>query len=634
MRTPRASLWSLALVPVLALCAASRSVGAQSETITIEPLGRQDVGGTVVAMRFSQRGDSVVVATANGRVRMLDARGAGSGRELLKDGGKLSALARSRDDAKVAAGTERGEVRILDVNGGAPLLAKVGDGVTSLAFSPTGNVIAAGQGNGEITLVAAATGDVMGKLRGRHKKAVVSVFMLRDGETLVSVGADRDIVYWDLKKLEVLRAVKEADATIMSASATPSGDLLFVGTEEVQPPAFNNGAPYYKDGLRVYDMASAAPQKQLDLQSQAPAAMAPAPDCRHLAIALRDRRGSAVGLFDIERGTRVYDAPTKGRAMAVAFAPDGKTIAVGTEEGNVQFLAVRGVLPQPRCVADLRGVKFAITSAREPLVRPSRRVNYAVMGMADRGVGPDIANALADQLLTRLARNPGVRLLERKRLDVIVKEQNLVKSGRIDPTTAVQLGRLFSVHKAILGSAARLGGTVTITVQQVDVATGAIDGTREVQCNACEDDDLGRAVSELATTLVAEPAPGAMAWPDPPYVTIEAPRDGAEVDGSRLTVRGSAEYARTLATLELTVNGVKVESLKLLDPPTGKALMLGTDTRAAAFAQDITLTEGTNVIVVHAVGADGNDAQRIITVHRKGAAAAPKAPAAPRKKPL
>ncbi len=625
-------MWRARLVIVAAWASAwPVAARAQSETVTIEPVGRQDVGGTVVAMRFNQRGDSVLVATANGRVRVLDAKGAGAGRELMKDGGSVSALARSRDDARAALGTERGEVKVLELNGGATRVAKVGDKVTSLVFSPSGNVIAAGLQNGEVALVAAGTGDVMGRLRGRHKKAVLYVFMLRDGETLVSVGADRDIVYWDIKKLEVLRAVKEADPTIMSAFATPSGDLLFVGTEEVQPPAFGKGQPFYKDALRVYDMASAAPQKQLDLQGQAPAAIAPAPDCRHLAVALRDKRGSTVGLFDVERGTRVYDAPTKGRAMAVAFSQDGRTIAVGTEEGNVQFLAVRGVQPTPRCVADLRGVKFAITGPREPLVQPSKRVNFAVIGMTDRGVGSDVANALADQLLTRLARNPGVRLLERRRLDVIMQEQNLVKSGRMDPTTAVQLGRLFSVHKMVIGSAARLGGTVTITVQLVDVATGAVDGTREVQCNACEDDDLGRAMGELATTLVSEPAPGAMAWPDPPYVTVEAPRDGAEVEGARVTIRGSAEYAKALATLELTVNGVKVDALKLLDPPTGRALTMGAETRAAAFVQDVALADGTNVIVVRAVGADGNDAQRILTVHRK-AGATKKAPT-PRQKP-
>ncbi len=625
-------------VLVAVVAAAAPSVArAQSETITIEPLGRQDVGGPVAALRFSQRGDSVVVATTRGRVLVLDAKGAGAGRDLLKDGGNFTALARSRDDARVALGTGRGEVKLLDIAGGAARVTKVGEKVTSLVFSPSGNVIAAGLENGEIALVATATGDVMGRLRGRHKQAVLNVAYLRDGETLVSVGTDRDIVYWDVKKLDALRAVKEADATIMSAFATPSGDLLFVGTEEVQPPAFGKGQPYYKDGLRVYDMASAAPQKQIDLQSQAPAALAPAPDCRHLAIVLRDKRGSVVGLFDVERGTRVYEAPTKGRALAVAFSQDGRAIAVGAEEGHVQFLAVSGVRPTPRCVADLRGVKFAITGPRDPLVQPSKRVNFAIMGMADRGVGPEIANALADQLLTRLARNPGVRLLERKRLDVIMQEQHLAKSGRIDPTTAVQLGRLFSVHKAILGSAARLGGTVTITVQLVDVATGAIDGTREVQCNACEDDDLGRAMGELATTLVAEPAPGAMAWPDPPYVTIEAPRDGAEVDGARLTVRGSAEYVKALATVELTVNGVKVDALKLLDPPTGAPLTLKPDTRAAAFAQDVALVDGTNVIVVRTVGADGNDAQRIITVHRKAGArpaSKPAKPAKAAKKPL
>ena len=605
----------LALVPL--------ALRAQSETVSIEPLGRQKLEGSVVALSFSARGDSVAVATSNGRVRLLDAKGAGPGRELLASAGRLSVMARSRDDARIAVGTERGEVQVTDVAGSAKSAAKLSDAVTAIGFSPSGNVVAAGLKNGEVVLLAAATGDLVGRLRGAHRKAVVRLAYLRDGETLVSVGADRDIVYWDVKRLAQLRAVKEAEPVIMSASFTPSGDLLFVGTEDVQPPAFGNGMPVYKNIFRVYDMAGAAPQKELDLQGQSPAAMAAGPDCRVVAVALRDRRGSSVALVDVERGVRLYDAPTAGRAQTLAFAPDGRTIAVGTEDGTVHFLAVRGVQPRPRCSADLRGIKFAITGPREPLVRPSRRVNVAIMGIADNGVGRDVANGIADLLLTRLARNPGVRLVERRRLDLVLRELDLKASGRVDAATAVQAGRLFSAHKAITGGAARLGTTVTITVQLVDLASGAVDGTREVQCNACEDEDLTRAISELAETLVAEPAPGAMAWPDPPYVRLELPRDGADVATATMVVRGDVEYARALKSVEILVNGVLQPALKLLDPPTGKALALGDSVRSVGFALEVALVEGLNVIVVRATGTDGNDALRIVSVHRTSAATKP-----------
>ena len=75
--------------------------------------------------------------------------------------------------------------------------------------------------------------------------------------------------------------------------------------------------------------------------------------------------------------------------------------------------------------------------------------------------------------------------------------------------------------------------------------------------------------------------------------------------------------------------------LTLLDPPTGKPLALGGGVKSAAFAADVALVEGTNVIVVRAAGADGNDAQRILTVHRVSApvVTAPAKPAAPKAKP-
>lgn len=627
-----------AFVRALALALlAARGAAAQVETVAIEPAGRQKLEGVITGLAFTARGDSVAVTTDAGRVRLFDARGQGAGRDLIPAAARASAIVRSRDDARVVVGTERGEVIIADAAGGAPRVVRVGEPVTALALSASGLTVAVGLRNGEVALVAAATGEVTARLRGGHKKAVVHAGFLREGEALLTVGADRDIVYWDVKKTTQLRGVREPEPTITSAAATPSGDLLFVGTEFFQPPAFGQGQPSYKNTLAIYDVASAAPQKQLDLEGQHPAAIAGAPDCRHVAIALRDKRGSHVGLYDVERGMKVYDAPSAGRAMAVAFAPDGRTIAVGAEDGTVTFLAVRGVLPRPRCGADLRGVKFAITGPRTPLVQPSRRTTLALLAIADNGIGKDQAAAIGDLLLTRLARNPGVRLVERRKLDVILAEQQLAASGRVDPAQAVQLGRLFNMQKALTGSAARLGTTVTISVQLVDVETGQVQGTREVQCNACEDEDLTRAVSELAEVLVAEPAPGALPAGDPPYIQVESPRDGAEAAGATVTVRATIEHqAGDLRTVEVRANGEPVPGVRFLDPPTGKPVELGRGVRSVIVVAEAPLGPGTSVLVVRAVGADGTDAQRVLTARRSAAspkAAPPPARTTPRPKP-
>ena len=614
------------VAPLLALLLATSSLAAQTENVSVEPLGRSRVDGGVVAISFGSRGDSVAVATSSGRVRLLDAKGSGDGRELIGSGAKLTALARSRDDARLAAGNERGEVQIVDLSGGATRTAKIGEAVTSLVFSPSGNVVAAGAKDGHVALIAAATGDVMGRMRGGHRKAVVHVGYLRDGATIVSVGEDRDIVYWDVKRMDRLRGVQEPEPLILSAAATPSGDLLFVGTEEFQRPGMGQSQPTYRDAVRVYDVASGAPQKSFDLQGQAPVAMSGAPDCRHVGIAMRDRRGSTLAIYDVERGTRVYDTPTPGKATAVAFSPDGRSLAVGADDGSVQFMAVRGVMPRPRCVADLKGTKFAVTGLRTPLVRASRRLRFAVLDLDDNGVGPEVARAIADQLSTRLGLNPGVRLVERRRIAAIMKEQNFQQTGRTDAQGAVQLARIFNVQKVLLGAVAKLGTTMTITVQMVDVETAAIDGSREVQCRACALEDLTEAMSELAQTVVSEPDQSVLNYPEPPGLRLDYPRDNIEVRSGTIVVRGTVEYSRPLEGLELIVNGRAVDASRLLDVRAGKLTKLGDGVQSFSFVQEVALTEPMNVIAVRAVGADGNDEQRIVTVRHVSAVAVAAAP--------
>ncbi|MBI2796916.1 MAG: hypothetical protein HYX65_09450 [Gemmatimonadetes bacterium] len=609
-------------VPALALAWAlvpARAV-AQTENVSVEPLGRPKMDAGVVALSYSSRGDSVAVALANGKVRLLDASGSAGGRDLLGGGARLTALARSRDDARLAAGNERGDVQVVDLATGAVRSARIGEPVTSLAFSPSGNVVAAGARDGHVALIAAASGDVMGRMRAGHRKAVVHVAYLRDGETVVSVGEDRDIVYWDVKRMERLRQLQEPEPLIMSATGTPSGDLLFVGTEEFQRPGMGQSQPTYRDGVRVYDVSTGAPQKSFDLMGQAPIAMAGAPDCRHVGIAMRDRRGSTLGIFDVERGTRVYDTPTPGKAQAIAFSPDGRGIAVGADDGTVQMMAVRGVLPRPRCVADLKGTKFALTGLRTPLVRASRRLRFAVLDLDDNGVGPDVARAIADQLSTRLGLNPGVRLVERRRIAAIMKEQNFQQTGRTDAQGAVQLARIFNVQKVLMGAVAKLGTTMTITVQMVDVETAAIDGSREVQCRACALEDLTEAMSELAQTVVSEPDQSVLNYPEPPGLRLDYPRDNVEVRTNSIVVRGAVEYSRPLEGLELIVNGRAVDASRLVDVRAGKLTRLGGDVQTFAFVQEVTLTEPVNVIAVRALGADGNDEQRIVTVRWSGTA--------------
>ena len=74
----------------------------------------------------------------------------------------------------------------------------------------------------------------------------------------------------------------------------------------------------------------------------------------------------------------------------------------------------------------------------------------------DRG-----AAAMQDVFVTELFKSGKFRVIDRERLDAIMREKNLVLSGDIDPSTAIELGKLLGVEYFLTGSVTEYGETDT-----------------------------------------------------------------------------------------------------------------------------------------------------------------------------
>ena len=116
----------------------------------------------------------------------------------------------------------------------------------------------------------------------------------------------------------------------------------------------------------------------------------------------------------------------------------------------------------------------------------------------------DLGKQVTDLLVDELVNDGTFRVIERKRLDVLMNEQNFSNSERADPSAAalVKLGKALGVKYLIVGSVTRFGlenssrsfggsigisvlrignvnrtegkGTVAITARIIDVETGEI----------------------------------------------------------------------------------------------------------------------------------------------------------------
>ena len=83
--------------------------------------------------------------------------------------------------------------------------------------------------------------------------------------------------------------------------------------------------------------------------------------------------------------------------------------------------------------------------------------------------------AMADLLITDLARSRALQLVERARLGEILTELQLAGTGRVDSATAPRVGKLIQARRLILGTVDTLpNGEFRLSVRVADVETGAI----------------------------------------------------------------------------------------------------------------------------------------------------------------
>jgi hypothetical protein len=78
---------------------------------------------------------------------------------------------------------------------------------------------------------------------------------------------------------------------------------------------------------------------------------------------------------------------------------------------------------------------------------------------------------VAERLTTLLSQHPQCRLIERRRLDMVLSELKFSMSELVDPTKARKLGAMLGVQGLVVGSVSDLGGTVDVDARIIDIQT-------------------------------------------------------------------------------------------------------------------------------------------------------------------
>ena len=92
-----------------------------------------------------------------------------------------------------------------------------------------------------------------------------------------------------------------------------------------------------------------------------------------------------------------------------------------------------------------------------------------------------LKKGLADMLISDLSNVRMLNIVERDKLESIIKEQKLSHSSEFDPTTAAKIGKLLGAKQIVVGSYFEMFGSLRIDARFINVETGTISKAEGVE---------------------------------------------------------------------------------------------------------------------------------------------------------
>ncbi|WP_055419486.1 hypothetical protein [Streptomyces pactum] len=343
-------------------------------------------GGPVGAVAYSPDGALLAAAGHDGGIRLWDVRDRErprpEGRPLVSHAGEsVVAVAFAPDGGTLATAGDDGTVRLWDVSGpagpqplGEPARADARS-VRDVAFAPDGRTLATAGHTGTVRLWRLDGTDgpaPLGEPRHAHEEAVWSVAFSPDGDTLATAGYDETVRLWEASGPGAPRPLGDPltahSAAVWGVEFGPDGHTLATAGQDDVVILWNVANPEYPQQIGepltghtegLWDVAFAPdgrtlattgadrgvrvwhlPENVLTDFTNPLTSVAYGPNGRLLAAASTD--DALVRLWDVRRPGHPRRLPRdltghEAPVLAVAFAPDGRTVAAGAEDGTVRL---------------------------------------------------------------------------------------------------------------------------------------------------------------------------------------------------------------------------------------------------------------------------------------------------------
>ncbi len=471
------------------------------------------VGGRITALAASPTGKSALYGTSEGSLVLVDLA-TGEAAVLFNTGGReITAVAAGPDNLFAAIAAKGSYIWLVDIEQRAPRgeLKDMKGRVGVLAFSADGMYLAAGGEKKEIVVWEIPSGRVRSKLKGHDGEVLALAFGEAD-RSVISAGRDKKMIVWDAATAKPLRKY-DLEASTMDGSgievtsAAVSSDRLYLAAA-IEEHILKKGGQgmLFEYHLAFFDVSKGVLLKILEDNRRKIEHVALYPGNCFAAFDNSTLQERSIALRNIESGSVDLAYPVESECALLEFSPDGAWMAGAAEpfgdDGQAKLLLwkVDYQVPASGCFAG----RIRLTSSAEPILKKGAPRIAAVMPFAAGAGDEDMGRAAGNFMESRLSSSASLTLIERARVADIVKELELQKSGLVDESSAVKVGKLLGAALVITGNIDRAGSDLVVSARVIDVETGEILGTRQVHCGQCGADDIFDAIDTLSRTIVGE----------------------------------------------------------------------------------------------------------------------------------
>jgi hypothetical protein len=278
--------------------------------------------GPVYAVAVSPDGHTVISASADGSLRLWNAK---TGKELKRlDGhsGRVWTVAFAPDGRRVASGGFDKTIRLWDVTTGREIRRFIGhtDYVRSVTFSHDGHLLLSGGDDRSVRLWNVDTSKQIQAFLG-HDHFVWSVALSRDGTKALSAGLDKTIRLWDVATGSELKKFVGHKDTVLSVVFSPDNRrALSASTDKT---------------LILWDLEAGQPMQTLSGSKGYVHSVAISPDGQRALSAGQEK---SMRLWDVNSGQelRTLDG-SRDQVWCVTFSPDGRFAASAGQDDTVRI---------------------------------------------------------------------------------------------------------------------------------------------------------------------------------------------------------------------------------------------------------------------------------------------------------